>query len=175
MDSRYFSGALMGLVLAVAGCSTSTPLAPTAATTVASSAADGAQAPAKSAVKAVVVDPLDDPKSPLAARSVYFDFDSYVVRAADGAILDNHGKYMTGHPTASLRLEGNADERGGREYNLALGQKRAEAALKALRLLGVPEARMEAVSFGKEKPVALGHDEEAWAKNRRADLNYKAR
>lgn len=170
MDSRYFSGALMGLVLAVAGCSTSTPLAPTAATPVASSAADGAQAPAKSAVKAVVVDPLDDPKSPLAARSVYFDFDSYVVRAADGAILDNHGKYMTGHPTASLRLEGNADERGGREYNLALGQKRAEAVAKSMQLLGATEAQVEAVSFGKERPAVEGHDEAAWAKNRRAEL-----
>ena len=82
---------------------------------------------------------------------------------------------MLNHQTANLRLEGHADERGGREYNLALGQKRAEAALQSLKLLGVSDKRMEAISFGKEKPVGLGHDEESWSKNRRADLNYKTR
>lgn len=77
--------------------------------------------------------------------------------------------------TAKVRIEGNADERGGREYNLALGQRRAESVLKSLTLLGVPIAELEATSFGKEKPVDTGHDETAWAKNRRADLNYLSR
>lgn len=178
MHSKFLSGAALGLALAITGCTTTTPLEPTPATATgsgATAATGGMQPVAKSAVQPVVAHPLDDPKSPLAAKSVYFDLDSYVIHASDSVVLDNHGKYLLGHPSAALRLEGNADERGGREYNLALGQKRAEAALKALKLLGVSEARMEAISYGKEKPVALGHDEESWSKNRRADLSYKTR
>lgn len=178
MYSKLFSGAALGLALTITGCGTTTPLDSSAANAAGSGAtagAGGTQPAAKSAVQPVVAHPLDDPKSPLAAKSVYFDLDSYVIHAADTVVLDNHGKYLSGHPAAALRLEGNADERGGREYNLALGQKRAEAALKALRLLGVSDGRMEAISYGKEKPMALGHDEESWSKNRRVDLNYKAR
>ena len=182
MYSKIFAGAAIALALVAAGCSSPTPLSSTASSASGAAAGSGAgaatvgtQPVAKSTVAAVVVHPLDDPKSPLAARSVYFDFDSYVVHASNAAILDNHGKYMLSHQTANLRLEGHADERGGREYNLALGQKRAEAALQSLKLLGVSDKRMEAISFGKEKPVGLGHDEESWSKNRRADLNYKTR
>jgi peptidoglycan-associated lipoprotein len=118
---------------------------------------------------------LDDPKSPLAGRSVYFEFDSAVLQASDGPLVEAHGKYLAESRAAQLRIEGHTDERGGREYNLALGQRRAEATKKALVLLGAATARLEATSFGEEKPRASAHDEAAWVKNRRADLNYIAR
>jgi peptidoglycan-associated lipoprotein len=118
------------------------------------------------------IDPLDDPKGVLANRSVYFDFDSYVVRADGQPVVQNHSAYLAKNQRQIL-IQGNTDERGGAEYNLALGQKRAEAVRKSMAALGVPEARMEAVSLGKEKPKAEGHNEEAWAQNRRADIVYK--
>ena len=131
--------------------------------------------PAQSTVKSVVLHPLDDPKSTLAKRSVFFEYDSYEIAPAGRALIEEHSKFLTAHASASVRLEGNADERGGREYNLALGQKRADAVRQAMKLLGVTEKQMESVSFGKEKPLANGHDEEAWAKNRRVDVNYQTR
>ena len=123
----------------------------------------------------VAVDPLNDPKSPLALRSVYFDFDSFVIEEKYRATVEAHGKFLLNDRNKSRKvtIQGNADERGGSEYNLALGQKRAEAVRRAIRLMGVPEAQLEAVSLGKEKPKALGHDEAAWAENRRADLVYQ--
>ena len=90
-------------------------------------------------------------------------------------MVDRHAKYLVAHPSLSIKIEGNADERGGREYNLALGQKRADAVKQALKLAGVKEDQMESVSFGKEKPVALGHDEAAWSQNRRADIAYPSK
>jgi peptidoglycan-associated lipoprotein len=119
------------------------------------------------------IDPLNDPSSPLAKRSIYFDFDSFVVKPDFQGTVEAHGKYLVGNPSRRVMIEGNADERGSREYNLALGQKRAEAVKSRLRLLGVAETQMETISFGEEKPRASGHDEAAWAENRRADLNYK--
>jgi peptidoglycan-associated lipoprotein len=119
------------------------------------------------------MDPLNDPASPLSKRSVYFDFDSFVVKPEFQATVEAHGKFLVANPGRRVTIEGNADERGSREYNLALGQKRAEAVKSRLRLLGVAESQMETVSFGEEKPMATGADEAAWAQNRRADLNYK--
>jgi peptidoglycan-associated lipoprotein len=119
------------------------------------------------------LDPLNDPASPLSKRSIYFDFDSFVVKPEFQATVEAHGKFLVANANRRVTIEGNADERGSREYNLALGQKRAEAVKSRLRLLGVPESQMETVSFGEEKPVATGADEAAWAQNRRADLNYK--
>jgi len=119
------------------------------------------------------VDPLNDPKGELAKRSVYFDYDSYVVKDEFKGLVAAHGKYLTANKGRKIVIQGNTDERGGSEYNLALGQKRAEAVRKSLSVLGVPEAQMEAVSFGKEKPKALGHDEASWAENRRADIVYQ--
>lgn len=119
------------------------------------------------------IDPLDDPKGVLANRSVYFDFDSYAVRADGKPVVENHSAYLTKNNKRSILIQGNTDERGGAEYNLALGQKRAEAVRKAMTTLGVPEGQIEAVSLGKEKPKAEGSNEEAWAQNRRADIVYK--
>ncbi|MEM8518564.1 peptidoglycan-associated lipoprotein Pal [Janthinobacterium sp. CAN_S7] len=118
------------------------------------------------------VDPLDDPKGVLANRSIYFDFDKYVVREADTAVVQNHAGYLVKTPSRKILIQGNTDERGGAEYNLALGQKRAEAVRKSMAALGVPEGQMEAVSLGKEKPKAQGSNEAAWAENRRADIVY---
>ena len=109
----------------------------------------------------------------LANRSVYFDFDSYVVREDGKPVVEAHGKYLSNHKNRAILIQGNTDERGGSEYNLALGQKRAEATRKALAVLGASDSQMEAVSFGKEKPKATGHDEASWSQNRRADIVYK--
>lgn len=118
------------------------------------------------------VDPLNDPKGVLAKRSVYFDFDSYVVRDDGKAVVENHSAYLNKNKARKVLIQGNTDERGGTEYNLALGQKRAEAVRKAMSSLGVAETQMEAVSLGEEKPKAVGSNEAAWAENRRADIVY---
>jgi peptidoglycan-associated lipoprotein len=117
-------------------------------------------------------DPLNDPNSPLAKRSVYFDFDGYSVKPEYQGMLGDHAKYLGSNKGRRIIIQGNTDERGTSEYNLALGQKRAEAVRRSLATLGVPDSQMEAVSLGKEKPKATGHDEAAWAENRRADITY---
>ena len=126
-------------------------------------------------VVAPAMDPLDDPKNILSKRSVYFDFDSYVVKSEFSPVVGAHAKYISSSKTRKVLIQGNTDERGGSEYNLALGQKRAEAVRKAMVVLGTPDAQMEAVSYGKEKPKATGSDEAAWAENRRADIVYTAK
>jgi peptidoglycan-associated lipoprotein len=103
-------------------------------------------------------------------RVVYFDFDSYVVKDEFRGVVDGHAKLLATDRKKRVQVEGHTDERGGREYNLALGQKRAESVAKSLALLGANDAQIEAVSFGKERPAAPGSDEAAWAKNRRAEL-----
>ncbi len=108
------------------------------------------------------------------AKSIYFDFDSYVVKDDYRRTIDANGRYLSSHRNRKVIIQGHTDERGGSEYNLALGQKRAEAVRKQLALVGVPESQIEAVSLGKEKPRNAGHDETAWAKNRRADFVYQA-
>lgn len=130
--------------------------------------------PNPNAVAPVVVDDLNNPNSPLAKRSVYFDFDSYAVKDEYQPTLNAHARYLKSRQEARhILIQGNTDERGTSEYNLALGQKRAEAVRRSLSLLGVPDSQMEAVSLGKEKPLATGHDEDSWAQNRRADLVYQ--
>ena len=103
-------------------------------------------------------------------RVVYFDFDSYAVKDEYRPAIEAHAKALSTDRKKRLAIEGHTDERGGREYNLALGQQRAESVAKALTLLGATDAQVEAVSFGKERPAVPGNDEAAWAKNRRADL-----
>lgn len=119
------------------------------------------------------VDPLNDPASPLARRSVYFQFDSFVVQPEFQPVVETHARYLTTNRNRSVVLEGNTDESGSREYNLALGQKRADAVRRALTGLGVEDSQMESISFGEEKPRALGHDETSMAENRRVDINYR--
>ncbi len=118
---------------------------------------------------------LTDPKSKLSQRSIYFDLDKYDVKDEYRDLVAAHAKYLVANPGFKVLIQGNTDERGGSEYNLALGQKRAEAVRKALALSGTPDAQMEAVSYGKEKPKASGSNEAAWAENRRADIVYTAK
>jgi peptidoglycan-associated lipoprotein len=129
--------------------------------------------PSANTVTPVTVDELNNPNSPLAKRSVYFDFDKYDVSSQYTSLLQAHAQYLQSHPQRHILIQGNTDERGTAEYNLALGQKRAQAVMQALEADGVPASQMEAVSLGKEKPMAQGHDEASWAQNRRADIIYQ--
>lgn len=106
-------------------------------------------------------------------RVVYFDYDSFVIKPEYQGIIDAHARFLKANSARKVAIEGHTDERGGREYNLALGQKRSEAVRRALGLLGVNDSQVEAVSFGKEKPAEAGNDEAAFAKNRRAEIAYR--
>ena len=117
---------------------------------------------------------LDAAARALMEKSIFFDYDSYAVKDTYRSTIDANGKFLQANRSRKLIIQGNTDERGGSEYNLALGQKRAEAVRKQLALVGVSEGQMEAVSLGKEKPRNDGHDETAWAENRRADFVYQA-
>ena len=108
-----------------------------------------------------------------AQRSIYYDFDKSDIKPESRLIIEAHARYLVENPTLKIAIEGNADERGSREYNVALGQRRSEGVLKIMTLLGLPAARIEAVSLGEEKPKAPGHDETSWAENRRSDIVYR--
>ena len=128
----------------------------------------------QSAVPTVnVPDPMNDPANPLSKRSVYFDYDSFSVKDEFKTVVEAHAKYLNTNKSRKVIIQGNTDERGSREYNLALGQKRAEAVRRALAALGVPDAQLEAVSLGEEKPKSTGSDDASFAENRRADLVYQ--
>ena len=116
--------------------------------------------------------PWNDPKIPLFEKSVYFGFDEYTVQTKYQKMLSAHAGYLKANPKQKIIIQGNTDERGTAEYNLALGQRRSDAVRKSLNLMGVSDDQMEAVSFGKEKPKAEGDTESAWAENRRADIVY---
>ncbi len=119
-----------------------------------------------------VMDPFN-PQSPLAQqRSIYFDFDSYTVPEQYRDVVEMHARYLNAHPNQKARIEGNTDARGSTEYNLALGQRRSNAVSRMMTLLGVNSNQIEAISFGKERPKALGNTEADYAENRRADINY---
>jgi peptidoglycan-associated lipoprotein len=120
----------------------------------------------------LAANPLRDPNNILSKRSVYFDFDSYVVRDEFKPLVEAHGRYLQSNRNARMTIQGNADERGSHEYNLALGQRRADAVKRMMILLGAGDGQVETVSFGKEKPRNQGHDEVAWAENRRDDMVY---
>lgn len=117
---------------------------------------------------------LTDPKSKLSQRSIYFDLDKYDVKDEYKDLVAAHAKYLVDHRGFKVLLQGNTDERGSREYNLSLGQKRSDAVKRSLVLLGAKEDQVESVSLGEEKPKNAGHDEAAWSENRRADILYKA-
>ena len=179
MSSIRMICAVSAVALAAAGCA-STKLEEKPAPVVEQSKPPPAPAPApapppvaKVEAPPPPVDPLNDPNSILAKRSVYFDFDKSLIKSDYQPLIEAHGRYLVEHAARQVRIEGNCDERGGREYNLALGQRRADAVRERMELVGVPAARVETISFGKEKPKALGHDEAAWAENRRADIVYR--
>jgi peptidoglycan-associated lipoprotein len=121
----------------------------------------------------IAVDPLNDPNSLLSKRSIYYDFDKSAIKDQDKPLIQAHAGYLVGHHAAKVRIEGNCDERGSREYNLALGQRRADSVKSALKVLGAADVQIDTVSWGEEKPKAAGHDEAAWAENRRSDIIYE--
>jgi peptidoglycan-associated lipoprotein len=107
------------------------------------------------------------------ARSIYYEYDKSEIKPEGVKTIDAHAQYLRVHPEVKVKVEGNADERGSAEYNLALGQRRADAVMQRMTILGVPSDRIETVSFGKEKPKATGHEESAWSENRRSDIVYR--
>lgn len=111
-----------------------------------------------------------DNKTAGSLTSVYFDFDSSTLRADTKAALDSNSSYLTSNSTVEVQIEGHCDERGGVEYNLALGERRAKAVMEYLTAMGIPSSRITTISYGKEKPIAMGHDEESWSQNRRANF-----
>ena len=179
MKSISSLAALSAVVVLLSACSSAPKsTAPVVSAPVATQAPAPTAPPAQaqSAVAQVVVPEYLAPNNPLSKdRSVYFGYDDFSVPAKYQPVIERHGKYLAQHASLQIRVEGNADERGSAEYNLALGQKRAEATVRALRVYGLKDSQLEAVSWGKEKPRAEGHDEAAWAENRRVDLGYPAR
>ena len=119
------------------------------------------------------VSPLKDPANILSQRSIYYDFDKYDVKDDYKPVVDAHAKYLREHPDAKVLIQGNTDERGSREYNIGLGQRRADGVRRLLILLGAKEEQIEAVSLGEEKPKAQGRSDEAYAENRRSDILYR--
>lgn len=172
MSNKITQTILLSAVCLVAACS-STGNAPSSSPTPLP-APDPIRpvATAPSGLSAAELAALRDPANPLSKRSIYFDLDSSVVKQDYRSVVETHGKFLAKKPGVKIVVRGNTDERGSREYNLALGQRRADAAKQALSAYGVAGDQIETVSFGSEKPVAEGHTEAAWAKNRRADIAY---
>ena len=117
-------------------------------------------------------DPLQDPNSMLAKRTVYFDFDKSEIKADAREVIEAHARYLSANPSVRIVVEGHCDERGTREYNLSLGERRGKAVQQVISLLGVSSSQVEVVSYGEERPAAMGHDESAWAMNRRVEFLY---
>jgi peptidoglycan-associated lipoprotein len=115
---------------------------------------------------------LKDPNNILSKRSIFYDYDKFDVKDEYRPLIEAHAKYLRENPSAKMLIQGNTDERGGREYNVALGQRRADGVKKMLLLLGAREPQIESVSLGEEKPKSEGHDEKSWAQNRRSDMLY---
>lgn len=133
----------------------------------------GVSSDAQSGVSSVIAEKSSNGIGPVGVEHVvFFDYDSFVVRADARPVIENHARFLQANKQRKANLEGHTDERGGREYNLALGQKRAEAVRQALSLLGVSDSQLEAVSYGKEKPAATGSTEADLAKNRRVEIRY---
>ena len=162
------------LILALGACSSTSDEAATA---------EDADSQKSAGAKATPIDPRGQnardlhgsggvPPELANKSSVYFDYDSYVIRSDGRPVVDAHARFLSQQPARKVTIQGNADERGSREYNLALGQKRAESVRRALRLQGVGDTQMEAVSLGKEQPRCTASTESCWAENRRGDFVY---
>lgn len=174
---------ILGASLLLAACGSSVPLndvpVEDRSGSLASQQGRGSVGPdssvvAKSTVSGSDLDRSRDVAGPAgASRVIYFDYDSFVIKPEFQSVIELHARHLKADKNRKAAIEGHTDERGGREYNLALGQKRAEAVRRALALLGVADAQVEAVSFGKEKPAVQGSDEAAMAQNRRAEISYR--
>lgn len=165
---------ILALTAALAACSSGVKLNDVPVEDKAASANDTSSANAAQSTVAPVVSSNANVQgvAPAGVNVVYFDYDSFTLKPEARAVLERNAAHLQANKKFKVQLEGHTDERGGREYNLALGQKRAETVRRALTLLGVSDAQVEAVSFGKEKPAAAGADEAAYAKNRRVEIKY---
>jgi peptidoglycan-associated lipoprotein len=170
------------LALMLAACGTSVPLSEVPVTDGAVKSV-GSNAPIGSGSTGVVAsnsvaqvevgNPAAEVGAPAGPNIVYFDYDSFVIKPEFQSVISTQARFIKGKPARKVAIEGHTDETGGREYNLALGQRRAEAVASALIILGVPATQMEAVSFGKEKPAVVGNGEAAYSKNRRAEIRVQ--
>lgn len=168
---RTYAIAASVVVIGMSGCASTSGID--------SNGASGTDKPASGAKSAsvavpvpITMDPRHQAGSVLSKRTVYFDYDSYTVKSEYQDVVSAHAKFSGARKDLKVMLEGHADERGSSEYNLALGQKRSEAVSKAMGMAGVSKEALEAVSFGKEKPAVVGHNEAAWSQNRRVDIRY---
>ncbi len=183
MSNKFWG--VLALLTALAGCSSvsldegKVPVEDRTGTAVVTDATPPREADARGAAQSRVAPvSAENRAGPAAgpvgvARLIYFDYDSYVVKPDYQALIEGHARFLRADASRKIAIEGHTDERGGREYNLALGQRRAEAVRRELVKLGVADSQVEAVSFGKEKPSATGMDETAWSKNRRAEITYR--
>jgi len=181
MKTRNLANPLMAIVACalIAGCSNTGEVQEGAAVddaTVMAGDTTGVQAAQTQPVAIPVQNPpdaLNDPSSILSNRVIYFTYDSADIRAEDQALLEAHANYLAQNPGQRVLLEGHADERGSREYNIALGERRAIAVSRLMQLLGVSDGQMRSVSYGEERPAESGHDDGSWALNRRVELVYR--
>ena len=174
--TKTFALCVAAAALLMAGCASKVPLADDkgvpieSRTGTAPGAGAGGAGAGQSGVATVNAGSTAGASAP---RVVYFDFDSYTIKDEYRGLIESSARSLAGAKAKRMTVEGHTDERGGREYNLALGQKRAEAVAKSMTLLGATDAQVEAVSFGKERPAVQGSDDTALSKNRRAEINAK--
>ncbi len=170
MNKLIISLAMSSMLVACA--SSKSPEAETPAESVAEPAVEKTAETKPATTAAVEVDPLNDAASILSKRSVYYPFDVSVVQGNDKRVVQAHGKYLAEHANRNVRVEGHADERGSNEYNLGLGQRRADGVKKMMVLGGARSSQIDTISYGEERPRASGHNESAWSQNRRSDIKY---
>jgi len=166
---------LVAVSLAVSACASKRPKSappPPPAEAITGAEASGANAAAAAGANAAEEETAGPQAGLLAKRVVYFDFDSSEIKGEGTDIVAAHAKYLASHSNARVRLEGHTDERGSREYNIGLGERRAQSVRRALLLQGASDGQITTVSYGEERPAAAGHDETAWAKNRRVEFVY---
>lgn len=173
MFKKTWSYSLLALAVVIAaGCSSGVKLDDQASVGDAVSTDSGASTSGVTGIDLMTASTVKGEGPANVAHTIYFDFDSYTLNPQAQSVLQTHAKFLRANANRTVTLEGHTDERGGREYNLALGQKRAEAARQSLELLGIPASQVEAVSYGKEKPAVQGYGEDAYAQNRRVEIRY---
>ena len=170
MNVRYALAVILAVILF--GCSSTEEKKEVVVEDQGASTGTGTQTYGTGEVTGSGVNPLNDPNSPLSVRIIYFEYDSSEIRPQYRATVEAHAAYLKANPNAIVTLEGHADERGSREYNLALGERRALSVKNQLTLLGASAGQIRTVSYGEERPTANGHDESAWSQNRRVEIIY---
>jgi peptidoglycan-associated lipoprotein len=176
MNKQLLIAAIASLAAGLSGCATTDSTTDSTGASTTSASSTGSQSSTGSASRSgtgtgSAVPPVGGGTgAPDLKRSVYYEFDKYEVKPEYRTLVESHARWLRANPGAKLVIEGNADEQGSREYNLALGQRRAESVTKMMQLMGVSAAQLEAISYGEERPRSGGHDEKAWAENRRSDF-----